>query len=69
MYDLCPETDADAPEVEALIAARLQARADKNWAESDRIRDQLAAAGVALEDTADGARWSLTKTDPEAGKA
>jgi hypothetical protein len=31
----------DAAEIDALIAARLQARAEKNWAESDRIRDQL----------------------------
>lgn len=55
--------------VEGLIEQRQQARADKDFATADRIRDQLAAAGVALEDTADGARWSLTKTDPEAGKA
>ena len=40
----------DAAEVEALIAARLQARAEKNWAESDRIRDQITAMGVVLED-------------------
>ena len=40
------EGKVDAAEVEALIQARLQARADKNWAESDRIRDQLTAMGV-----------------------
>src|SRR5690606_27067701 len=44
------EGKVDAAEVEALIAARLQARAEKNWAESDRIRDQLTAMGVVLED-------------------
>lgn len=43
--------------IEALIAARQQARADKNWAESDRIRDELAAAGVVLEDSASGTSW------------
>ncbi len=47
----------DAAQVEALIAARLQARADKNWAESDRIRDQLTAMGVVLEDGKGGTTW------------
>ncbi|MGV6474133.1 cysteine--tRNA ligase [Azotobacter vinelandii] len=49
----------DAAEVEALIAARLAARAGKNWAESDRIRDQLAAMGVLLEDGKNGTTWRL----------
>ncbi|MCJ8168041.1 cysteine--tRNA ligase [Atopomonas sediminilitoris] len=49
----------DAAEVDALIAARLQARADKNWAESDRIRDQLTAMGVVLEDAKGGTTWRL----------
>ncbi len=49
----------DASEVEALIAARLQARADKNWAESDRIRDQLTDMGVVLEDGKGGTTWRL----------
>jgi cysteinyl-tRNA synthetase len=44
-------TDA---EIEARIAARLEARKGKNWAESDRIRHELAAAGVILEDKAGG---------------
>jgi cysteinyl-tRNA synthetase len=47
----------DAAEVEALIAARLQARAEKNWAESDRIRDQITAMGVVLEDGKGGTTW------------
>lgn len=51
----------DAAEVEALIAARLQARADKNWAESDRIRDQLTAMGVVLEDSKGGTTWRLAE--------
>jgi cysteinyl-tRNA synthetase len=41
-------------EIDAQIAARLQARKAKNWAESDRIRDQLTAAGVILEDKPGG---------------
>lgn len=49
----------DAAEVEALIAARLQARVEKNWAESDRIRDQLTAMGVVLEDGKGGTIWRL----------
>jgi cysteinyl-tRNA synthetase len=40
--------------VEALIAARKAARAERNWAESDRIRDELAAVGVVLKDNKDG---------------
>ncbi len=44
----------DAASVEGLIAARNAARAAKNWAESDRIRDELAAMGVALKDNKDG---------------
>ncbi len=41
-------------EVDRLVEARAAARAAKNWAESDRIRDQLAAAGVILEDKPGG---------------
>jgi cysteinyl-tRNA synthetase len=44
-------SDAD---IEALIAARDAARKSRNWAESDRIRDELAAAGVILEDKPGG---------------
>lgn len=49
----------DAAQVEALIAARLQARSEKNWAESDRVRDQLTAMGVVLEDGKGGTTWRL----------
>jgi len=44
-------------EISALIARRDEARATKDWATSDRIRDQLAARGIVLEDTPHGARW------------
>jgi len=44
-------------EIESLIAKRKQARDDKDWVESDRIRDLLAAAGVQLEDGSDGTTW------------
>ena len=55
------EGKVDAAEVDALIAARLQARADKNWAESDRIRDQITAMGVVLEDGKGGTTWRLAE--------
>ncbi len=44
-------------EVENLIAARAEARANKNWAEADRIRDQLKDMGIILKDTAQGVEW------------
>lgn len=44
-------------EIEALIAERQQARKDKNWALSDKIRDDLKARGIILEDTPQGVRW------------
>ena len=44
--------------IEELIARRRQARADKNWAESDRIRDLLAAENITLRDGADGTSWT-----------
>ncbi|MFB9165068.1 MULTISPECIES: cysteine--tRNA ligase [Arthrobacter] len=47
--------------VKAQLEARALARAEKNWAESDKIRDLLAAAGVVVADTAAGATWSLQK--------
>lgn len=53
------EGKVDAVQVEGLIQARLQARADKNWGESDRIRDQLTAMGVVLEDSKGGTTWRL----------
>ncbi|MEG7358104.1 cysteine--tRNA ligase [Pseudomonas citronellolis] len=51
----------DAAQVEALIQARLEARAAKNWAESDRIRDELTAMGVVLEDGKGGTTWRLAE--------
>lgn len=49
--------DVDANKVAALIAARQQARADKNWAEADRIRAELSAMNVVIEDGATGTTW------------
>ena len=51
----------DKQKVENLIATRLDARKAKNWAESDRIRDELAAMGVVLKDSKDGTTWEVTR--------
>ncbi len=47
----------DDAAIDGLIEARLQARADKNWAESDRIRDELKSQGIVLEDGPQGTTW------------
>ncbi len=44
-------------EIEKLIEKRQQARRDKDWALSDKIRDDLKAQGIILEDTPQGVRW------------
>jgi cysteinyl-tRNA synthetase len=44
-------------EVRPLIVQRTNARQERNWAESDRIRDVLRAKGVVLEDTSNGTTW------------
>lgn len=49
----------DPAEIEALVAARAAARARKDWAESDRIRDQLLARGILLEDKAGQTTWRV----------
>ena len=44
----------DVNKIEALIAARQTARLEKNWAEADRIRQELQAMNIVLDDTANG---------------
>jgi cysteinyl-tRNA synthetase len=51
----------DATRINALIEARTRARAAKNFAESDRIRNELAAMGVMLKDTKDGTTWEIAR--------
>jgi len=53
------EVDADA--IDALVAQRRQARADKDWALADEIRDKLTAMDVVVEDGADGSRWRIER--------
>ena len=45
--------------VQRMIAQRAEARAEKDWAAADRVRDALTAAGITLEDTPDGTHWSI----------
>ena len=45
--------------VEEQLALRAEAKKNKNWAEADRIRDELTAKGVKILDTPEGAKWSL----------
>ena len=45
------------PEIDALVAARTQAKKEKNYAEADRIRDELKSRGIEIIDTPQGAKW------------
>ncbi len=52
------ETAASAdPEIDALVASRTQAKKEKNFAEADRIRDELKARGIEIIDTPQGTKW------------
>ena len=53
---LARENDAIPDDIKALVEQRKQARAEKNWAESDRLRDEITARGFVLEDTPKGAK-------------
>jgi cysteinyl-tRNA synthetase len=47
--------------VNSLVATRTAARKAKNFAESDRIRDELSAMGVVLKDSKDGTTWEVAR--------
>lgn len=53
-------TDAVGALVAGLLEQRAQARADKDFATADAIRDRIKAAGIEVEDTPDGPKWSLS---------
>ena len=60
--DKSDSADEDASHSSTRSAARNAARASKNWAESDRIRDELAAMGIALKDNKDGTTtWEVKR--------
>lgn len=54
-------SNVDEAAVQEQIEARLKARAEKNFAEADRIRDDLAAQGIALKDGLDDTTWELAR--------
>jgi cysteinyl-tRNA synthetase len=51
------DTEILNSDIEALIEQRQDARRNRDFARSDKIRDELAAKGIILEDTKDGVRW------------
>lgn len=51
------KTETLDEDIDAMIEARTKARKEKNWAEADRIRDELKGMGIVLEDTAQGVKW------------
>lgn len=53
--------DPEAAEIDALVAERITARAEKDWARADEIRVILAEKKIAVEDSVDGARWKRIK--------
>ncbi|GLK55397.1 cysteinyl-tRNA synthetase [Methylopila capsulata] len=56
-----PELGVPREEIERLVDARLEARRERNWAEADRIRDELLAKGVVLKDGAGGTTWEVAR--------
>ena len=67
-WEAAPDADpATADRIEALLAERAAARKARDFARADALRDGLAAAGVEVKDTPQGADWSLTR-DFDAGK-
>lgn len=55
---------AEAQEIEQLIEKRNQARANKDWATADAIRDELKARNIVLEDTPNGVKWHKEEATP-----
>jgi cysteinyl-tRNA synthetase len=61
LYPLTDAATASSRAIEELIVARNVARKVRNFAESDRIRDELAKMGVVLKDTKDGTTWEIAR--------
>ena len=60
LFEVKETAEGDA-EIEALIEKRNEARKNKDWAEADRIRDELKARNIILKDTPAGVQWSYTE--------
>ncbi len=60
LFEEKEEVQGDA-EIEALIEKRNEARKNKDWAEADRIRDELKARNIILKDTPTGVKWSYAE--------
>ncbi|HWL06629.1 MAG TPA: cysteine--tRNA ligase [Xanthobacteraceae bacterium] len=56
-----PAVSLAPEEIERRLAARLAARAERNFAEADRIRDELTAMGIVLKDSRDGTTWEVAR--------
>jgi cysteinyl-tRNA synthetase len=56
-----PGGDAEAAEIDSLVAQRDALRRERNFAEADRIRQELTERGIVIEDVAGGARWRRTR--------
>ena len=54
-----PAADVDVAKIEELIAKRTQARADRDWATADAIRDELKAMHIVIKDSKDGVTWEI----------
>lgn len=54
--DTQPKEESN-PEIDAMLLARAEAKKAKNWAEADRIRDELKARGIEIIDTPQGSKW------------
>jgi cysteinyl-tRNA synthetase len=68
VLDIAPAAEAGDldPELQALLDQRVAARAARDWAESFRLRSDLAGRGIAVEDTADGQRWRRAEVGGDA---
>jgi cysteinyl-tRNA synthetase len=64
--DSSSEVTIDAAAIDALVAERNAARKARNFAEADRIRDELAAKGIVIEDGAAGTRWKVVNPNERA---
>ncbi|MGI9380056.1 MAG: cysteine--tRNA ligase [Methyloligellaceae bacterium] len=56
-----PSNEIDADKVEDLLQQRQQARAEKNWPEADRLRDEVEAMGVTIKDGPEGPTWQVKR--------